>query len=61
MTLCSRGHCACQGLDNVQVRDLMVYIEAGRSIATAGDDLTGASLLPVPTQQERTHRHAKRR
>ena len=33
-----------------QVRDLMIYIEAGRSIAAGGEEMEGASLLPVPAQ-----------
>lgn len=36
---------------NEQVRDLMVFIEAQRTLAEAGDgDLSGATLLPMPAQ-----------
>ena len=34
-----------------QVRDLMIYIEAGRSIAAAGEEMKEASLLPVPAHE----------
>lgn len=37
--------------DVAQVRDLMIYIEAGRSIAAGGEEMKDASLLPVPPQQ----------
>jgi len=31
-----------------QVRDLMVYIQAGQLIKESGDDLKDATLLPMP-------------
>jgi hypothetical protein len=39
----------------LQVRDLMVFIEAQRTIADAAEgnsDLKDASILPVPEQQQ---------
>lgn len=44
-----------------QVRDLMVYIEAGNSIAAGGGELKGASLLPVPPQRETAQKRAHER
>ncbi|KAK9915609.1 hypothetical protein WJX75_001452 [Coccomyxa subellipsoidea] len=48
-----------------QVRDLMIYIEAGKSIAEAGGELKDASLLPVPPQQKapppQKHKSSRRR
>ncbi|CAL8470200.1 g9742 [Coccomyxa elongata] len=43
-----------------QVRDLMIYIEAGKSIAEAGGELKDASLLPIPAQQQTARAHKQK-
>eukprot|EP00878_Enallax_costatus_P011007 GHUV01011496.1.p1 GENE.GHUV01011496.1~~GHUV01011496.1.p1 ORF type:complete len:327 (+),score=137.85 GHUV01011496.1:94-1074(+) len=45
-----------------QVRDLMVYIEAQRTIETSGGELQDATLLPVPEgQKPSSHRRRSRK
>ena len=42
-----------QALIILQVRDLMIFLEARQTIeAAGGGELEGASVLPVPEQQQ---------
>lgn len=45
---CCSNFFAC---DRVQVRDLMVFIEAQRLVEASGEDLQQATVLPVPEPQ----------
>lgn len=60
---CSTGtHTTLSLILAVQVRDLMVFLEARQIIDANGgsSELAGGTVLPVPEVQPAAHRHARR-